>query len=160
MSSQGHTRKPAAFPPSFLPQGCPNTRLWITKEGAGKGLRERLLGAKAWKPFIQKRQTPFSIPMHGLWPFFISFSFSIDEIHIKITVFENVYFSSIQYICNVVLFKFQDIFIIPKENPAPMSGQSPFPFPGPQQLVTGFPSLWIYFFWVFVYCLLLLLFSC
>ena len=70
--------------------------------------------------------------MHGLWPFFISFSFSIDEIHIKITVFENVYFSSIQYICNVVLFKFQDIFIIPKENPAPMSGQSPFPFPGSQ----------------------------
>jgi hypothetical protein len=69
--------------------------------------------------------------MHGLWPFFISFSFSIDEIHIKITVFENVYFSSIQYICNVVLFKFQDIFIIPKENPAPMSGQSPFPYPGP-----------------------------
>lgn len=87
MSSQGHTRKPTAFPPSFLPQGCLNTRSRVTKEGAGKGLRERLLGAKARKTFHpEKTNMLFD---SNAWPLalFISFSLFIDEIHIKITTF-------------------------------------------------------------------------
>lgn len=44
----------------------------------------------------------------------------------------NVLFNGIQYVHNVMLYKFQNIFVIPKEDSTPMSSLSLLPLPWPQ----------------------------